>query len=96
VIWDMENTRLWQSIDEMSARERHVLVRRYGLDGREPATLAELSDELSLAASEYASSCATRSAALEGDSRRDGAAVGLPPSKQTATNGGACDEALTT
>jgi DNA-directed RNA polymerase sigma subunit (sigma70/sigma32) len=30
----------------MSARERHVLVRRYGLDGREPATLAEFSNEL--------------------------------------------------
>jgi DNA-directed RNA polymerase sigma subunit (sigma70/sigma32) len=30
----------------MSARERHVLVRRYGLDDRAPATLAELSNEL--------------------------------------------------
>jgi RNA polymerase primary sigma factor len=30
----------------MSARERHVLVRRYGLDEKEPATLAELGAEL--------------------------------------------------
>ena len=81
----MQNTRLLQSIHEMSARERHVLVRRYGLDGQEPATLAELSDELGLAASEYASSSATQSAALEGDSRRNGAAVGLPPSKRQPT-----------
>ena len=31
---------------EMTTRERHVLVRRYGLDGREPATLAHLGNEL--------------------------------------------------
>jgi RNA polymerase primary sigma factor len=46
VIRDMENTRLKESMGEMLARERHVLVRRYGLDDREPVTLAELSDEL--------------------------------------------------
>jgi RNA polymerase primary sigma factor len=46
VIRDMENARLEESIGEVSARERHVLVRRYGLDDREPATLAELSSEL--------------------------------------------------
>jgi RNA polymerase primary sigma factor len=46
VIRDMENTRLKESMGEMSARERHILVRRYGLDDREPATLAELSDKL--------------------------------------------------
>jgi DNA-directed RNA polymerase sigma subunit (sigma70/sigma32) len=32
----------------MSDRARHVLVRRYGLDEREPATLAELGNELGL------------------------------------------------
>ena len=42
VIWEMENALLWESMREMSARERHVLVRRYGLDEKEPATLAEL------------------------------------------------------
>ena len=46
VIRDMEKTRLKESMAEMSARERHVLVRRYGLDDLEPATLAELSNEL--------------------------------------------------
>jgi RNA polymerase primary sigma factor len=46
VIRGMENTQLKESMGEMSARERHVLVRRYGLDEREPATLTELSDEL--------------------------------------------------
>jgi RNA polymerase primary sigma factor len=48
VIREMENTRLQESMVGMSARERHVLVRRYGLDDRAPATLAELSDELGI------------------------------------------------
>jgi RNA polymerase primary sigma factor len=42
----MEDTRLKESMGEMSVRERHILVRRYGLDNREPATLAELGAEL--------------------------------------------------
>ena len=42
----MENTRLEESMGKISARERYILVRRYGLDEREPASLAELSDEL--------------------------------------------------
>jgi RNA polymerase primary sigma factor len=46
VIRQMENTQLKESMAEMSARERHVLVRRYGLDERAPATLAELGNEL--------------------------------------------------
>jgi RNA polymerase primary sigma factor len=46
VIQQMENTLLKESMGEISARERHVLVRRYGLDEREPATLVELSSEL--------------------------------------------------
>jgi RNA polymerase primary sigma factor len=46
VIRDMENAQLKESMGEISARERHVLVRRYGLDDREPATLAELGAEL--------------------------------------------------
>ncbi len=48
VIREMENALLWESLEEMSARERHVLVRRYGLDEREPATLAELGAELGI------------------------------------------------
>jgi RNA polymerase sigma factor (sigma-70 family) len=47
-IREMENTRLQQSMVRIPARERHVLVRRYGLDDRAPATLAELSDELGI------------------------------------------------
>ena len=48
VIREMENKRLQESMGEMSARERHVLVRRYGLDDRAPATLAKLGNELGL------------------------------------------------
>jgi RNA polymerase primary sigma factor len=46
VIRGAENSRFQESMGEISARERQVLVRRYGLDDREPATLAELSNEL--------------------------------------------------
>jgi len=48
VIRDLENTQLKESLEEMSDRERRVLVRRYGLDEREPATLAELGAELGI------------------------------------------------
>jgi RNA polymerase primary sigma factor len=48
VIRQMENTLLEEWIGEMPDRERHVLVRRYGLDEREPATLAELGAELGI------------------------------------------------
>jgi RNA polymerase primary sigma factor len=46
VIREMENARLRESMDRMPDRDRHVLVRRYGLDDREPASLAELGNEL--------------------------------------------------
>jgi len=46
VIRQMENARLIEAIEGITDRERHVLVRRYGLDGRESATLAELGEEL--------------------------------------------------
>jgi RNA polymerase primary sigma factor len=46
VIRQMENAQLKESLEDMSNRERHVLVRRYGLDGREPATLPEVGAEL--------------------------------------------------
>ncbi len=48
VIREMENDQLWESIEGMPDRERRVLVRRYGLDDREPATLTELGGELGL------------------------------------------------
>jgi RNA polymerase primary sigma factor len=49
VIREMENARLREAIEGMTDRERRVLVRRYGLDDREPATLAELGTELGVA-----------------------------------------------
>jgi RNA polymerase primary sigma factor len=48
VLREMENDQLWESIEGMPGRERRVLVRRYGLDDREPATLGELAAELSI------------------------------------------------
>ena len=48
VLEEMERMQLWEAIERLPKRVRHVLVRRYGLDDREPATLAELGDELQL------------------------------------------------
>jgi RNA polymerase primary sigma factor len=48
VIHEMENAQLWESIEGMPDRERRILVRRYGLDDREPATLAEVGAELGI------------------------------------------------
>jgi RNA polymerase primary sigma factor len=45
---EMETSQLGEAIDRLPERYRHVLVRRYGLDDKDPATLAELSDELEL------------------------------------------------
>ena len=44
----MENAHLKEAIDGLPERARYVLVRRYGLDDREPATLAELGEELDI------------------------------------------------
>ena len=44
----METSQLGEVIDRLPERYRHVLVRRYGLDDKDPATLAELGDELEL------------------------------------------------
>ena len=48
VMSEMESSELGEAVDRLPERYRHVLVRRYGLDDRDPATLAELSDELGL------------------------------------------------
>src|ERR687885_822634 len=48
VMRGMESAGLAEAIGRLPERHRHVLVRRYGLDNRDPATLAELSDELSI------------------------------------------------
>jgi RNA polymerase primary sigma factor len=46
VVRELETRRLMESVERVQERQRRVLVRRYGLDGKEPATLAELSEEL--------------------------------------------------
>jgi RNA polymerase primary sigma factor len=48
VMREMENTQLKEAIERLPERARYVLVRRYGLDDQEPATLAELGDELDI------------------------------------------------
>ncbi|PLS82843.1 MAG: RNA polymerase subunit sigma-28 [Actinobacteria bacterium] len=46
VMREMETAGLGAAIERLPERQRYVLVRRYGLDEREAATLAELSEEL--------------------------------------------------
>ena len=48
VMREMETAHLKEAIERLPERARYVLVRRYGLDDREPATLAELGDELEI------------------------------------------------
>ena len=48
VIQEMETAGLWAAVGRLPERARYVLVRRYGLDGREKSTLAELAEELDL------------------------------------------------
>ena len=48
VMREMENDYLTEAIERLPERTRYVLVRRYGLDDRHPATLAELGDELEI------------------------------------------------
>ena len=44
----METMQLREAVEELPERVRYILVRRYGLGGLEPATLAELSKELDI------------------------------------------------
>jgi RNA polymerase primary sigma factor len=47
VIQEMENAQLHEAIERLlPERAQYILVRRYGLDNRGPATLAKLSEEL--------------------------------------------------
>ena len=48
VMGGMESSQLGEAIDGLPERYRYVLVRRYGLDDKDPATLSELGDELEL------------------------------------------------
>src|SRR5829696_3194695 len=46
VVHDMEVGWLGEAISRLPERHRHVLIKRYGLDDEETATLAQLADEL--------------------------------------------------
>src|SRR5215207_8396221 len=48
VVSEMESSQLEEAIDRLPERSRYVLVRRYGLDGKNPVTLAELGGELEI------------------------------------------------
>src|SRR5215208_5935662 len=48
VMSEMEISELGEAVDRLPEPYRRVLVRRYGLDHNDPATLAELGDELEL------------------------------------------------
>jgi RNA polymerase primary sigma factor len=48
VVEELETSRLMESVERLPERQRRVLVRRYGLDGEKPATLADLSEELAV------------------------------------------------
>jgi RNA polymerase primary sigma factor len=48
VMREVENAGLKDAIGRLPERHRHILVRRYGLDKRDAATLADLSDELGI------------------------------------------------
>jgi RNA polymerase primary sigma factor len=46
VMGEMERVSLQEAIERLPERYRYVLVRRYGLEDRESATLAEVGEEL--------------------------------------------------
>ena len=48
VVRELETRRLVESVERLPERQRRVLVRRYGLDGEKPATLADLGEELAV------------------------------------------------
>jgi RNA polymerase primary sigma factor len=48
VVRELEARRLMESVARLPERRRRVLVRRYGLDGEKPATLADLGEELAV------------------------------------------------
>ena len=48
VVRELESRRLMESVERLPESQRRILVRRYGLDGEKPATLADLSEELEI------------------------------------------------
>ncbi len=48
VIQKLETAELEEAVTRLPERQRHVLIRRYGLDDHDPATLTELGQELGI------------------------------------------------
>ena len=48
VVRKLETRHLMESVERLPERQRRVLVRRYGLDGEKPSTLADLSEEFAV------------------------------------------------
>jgi RNA polymerase primary sigma factor len=48
VIGEMEMDWLAEAVEKLPERHRYVLIKRYGLDDEETATLAQLSEELGI------------------------------------------------
>jgi RNA polymerase primary sigma factor len=48
VVRELETHRLMEAVARLPERQHRILIRRYGLDGEKPATLAELSEELAV------------------------------------------------
>src|SRR5829696_3476886 len=48
VIGEMEMDWLAEAVEKLPERHRYVLIKRYGLEDEEPATLAQLSEELGI------------------------------------------------
>jgi RNA polymerase primary sigma factor len=48
VVRKLETRHLMESVERLPERQRRVLVRRYGLDGFSPSTLADLSEEFAV------------------------------------------------
>ena len=73
VVRELEMRRLMESVGRLPERQRRVLVRRYGLDGEEPATLADLSEELGVSRERIRQLQRETERALrtEGESERD-------------------------
>ena len=46
MIRELEASSLKEAVEKLPERQRHVLIRRYGLDDRKKSTLGELADEL--------------------------------------------------
>ncbi len=48
VSWEIELEQLRRAVEDLPQKERYVLVRRYGLDGRDPASLPRLAEKLGI------------------------------------------------